>query len=150
MKKFHMWDIAKEIIRFFKLPNYFEIEIELLKYFTELKSALKNDKDFEFDKNNIIDFNYLKGLLLKNQKKKPSTLEEEEKIINFEYFKLLFDLSLTEDLSPYKSTQLLELAEHYLGNCNENLRLSFTDIIEKYKMLIDPKLNISKVYTIYK
>ena len=149
-KKFHMWDIAKEIIRFFKLPNYFEIEIELLKYFTELKSALKNDKDFEFDKNNIIDFNYLKGLLLKNQKKKPSTLEEEEKIINFEYFKLLFDLSLTEDLSPYKSTQLLELAEHYLGNCNENLRLSFTDIIEKYKMLIDPKLNISKVYTIYK
>jgi hypothetical protein len=110
-----------------------------------LKTTLKNDKDFEFDKNSIVHSNYLKELLLKNLKKKPSNKDEEEKFINFEYFKLLFDLSLTEDISPYKSTQLLQLAEHYLGISNENLKLIFTDIIEKYKMLIDPKLNISKV-----
>ncbi len=144
-KKFHMWDIAKEIIRFFKLPSDYENEIDLFKYFTELKTTLKNDKDFEFDKNSIVHSNYLKELLLKNLKKKPSNKDEEEKFINFEYFKLLFDLSLTEDISPYKSTQLLQLAEYYLGISNENLKLIFTDIIEKYKMLIDPKLNISKV-----
>ncbi len=135
-KKFHMWDISKEIISFFKLPDQYLIEIESLKYFTELKSKLWFLKDdFEFDELlNIEEYKIIasKNLSITNKYKKI-----DDKVMNFEIFKLLFDLSLTENISPIKSTKLLDMAKKYHNDSSESSNKIFLDVIEKYLMLIE-------------
>ena len=176
-KKFHMWKIAEEVVRFFNLPNqdYHHNEINLLKYYTELKQKLCNLDDKEFKVENLIDFNYLENLLISDLKYKEknkisyfrknnyinedtntgnlidkselSEISEKnkinlyKKILNFEYFKILFDLSLIEHISPLKSTVLIDKAIIFLEDSIEKENIRFYDIVDKYKMFIDPNLS---------
>jgi hypothetical protein len=136
-KKFHMWDIAKEVIQFFKLPDFNQNEIDLLKYFTELKGKLIQNDD---NLNKLIDFECLNNLLIAEIKKK--TEGDVDKALNVEYFKLIFDLSLSESISAKKSMELIEMAKFYLEKSamgSENK--VFFDIIEKYTMLIDASIS---------
>jgi hypothetical protein len=146
-KKFHMWEVAEEIIRFFKLPNDYKNEIDLLKYFTNLKEKISMDcyEGQNFKIESIIDFEYLKHLIIKDiQNRNPNFHTTEEisaKTLNFEYFKIVFDLSLSENISPYKSTVLMDKAIEFLVNSLESSNKDFFDLIRKYKLFIDPELS---------
>ena len=151
-KKFHMWDISKEIITFFKLPDKYLIEIESLKYFTDLKVKLLNLND-QFELTDLLNIEEYKTLATKVLSSKTTNVTYNvtnkkmvklimDKEMNFEIFKLLFDLSLTEDISPIKSTRLLDLARKYHNESSEVSNKVFVDVIEKYLMLIDSTKNM--------
>jgi hypothetical protein len=135
-KKFHTWDIAGGVINFFKLPGCCQNEIDLMKYFTDLKSRLISDDD-KLD--SLIDFSYLDNYLIAEIKKKDPSADV-EKALNIEYFKLFFDLSLSESISAKKSTELIQKAKSYLEK-SSGIENVFTDTIAKYTMLVDASLS---------
>jgi len=136
-----MWDISKEIITFFKLPDKYLIETDSLKYFTDLKAKLQDLPD-EFELTDLVDIEEYKFLASKSLSTINKNKEIAEKEMNFEIFKLLFDLALTEDISPIKSTFLLDLARKYHSNSSEVSKNIFPEIIEKYLLLIESTKNM--------
>lgn len=145
-KKFQMWEIAEEIIQFFKLPESHQNEIHLMKYFTDLKNKLYSWKeDSNFTVESLVDFNFLNKLLVKDYYIRHNItdirFEVSQEDLNFEYFKILFDLSLTENISTYKSTVFMDKAISYLENSREKGNSIFHNIIDRYKVFIDPNLS---------
>jgi len=111
-----------------------ENELNKLKESKTLKSDHLNSAN---NNSNLIDLEKISDSTERENLKKEMYIQ----IFNFEYFKILFDLSLTERISPYKSTVLMDKAILFLGKSIEKGNERFTDIIDKYKMFIDPHLS---------
>jgi len=125
------------------------IRIKDIKEKSDLESAKAKDasKSGVFKTDFMTSFNTNYSLLIDIEKIEDPTEklamknEMYKQIINFEYFKILFDLSLTEHISPHKSTVLMDKAILFLAQSIEKGNERFTDIVDKYKMLIDPNLS---------
>jgi hypothetical protein len=137
-KKFQMWEIAEVIIKFFKLPEFYQNEIDLMKYFTHIKIKLKSSQDDE-NFSLLINYEFLKSLLIKDYTLRGKDCTDED--LNFEYFKFLFDLSLTENISTSKSTVFLDKAISFLEKSSERNNNLYYHIIDRYKVFIDPNLS---------